>query len=121
MVHVIMTKDILDRPPKIAGLFTRRQLIGVAAAVAVGAVMIAVIPLDLAYRFLLSLIPAIPILAIAFTPPGDMSPMMVVKFSVRKFVFGNDVYVNDGDTKYYKEKPETQEKIKRYSHYRGVR
>lgn len=122
MITVQMTKDIQSRPPRIMGLFTKRQLIGLLAAAAVMLILLIALPFSIGTNFLISLVPAVPVLIIAYYPENQTSPIVYVKYYIKRAVYGKDVRLHDGNSNYYiRPKQEKEAKIKRHREYQGIR
>ena len=122
MIYVTMTRDINERPPKIFGLVTLRQAVGIGISVVIGALIMILVPVPFVYRFLIALAPALPIMVIAFYPKNETSPLVILKYYINRLICGPDVYIHDGNSEYYKKKTGTgKPKIKRYANYEGIK
>ena len=119
MIRVQMTSSLKERPPKIAGLLTVRQLIFCIIALAV------VIPvfklmknMDFAVRFLVALLAAAPILFVGFMPQGEFSPLKAIKHFIVS-LFRTKIRTHDGNNGFYQETPEKNTRISRHRSYKG--
>lgn len=104
------------------GLFTKRQLLGIVIAAVIVLLLILVLPFQFMTKFLIALIPAVPILIIAYYPENQMSPLVYVRFFAKRIFFGKDIRIHDGNSTYYKKrKPRKEVKITRHKEYQGIR
>lgn len=119
MIRVQMTSSLKDRPPKIAGLVTVRQLLFSVGALAVAIPIFKIFKnQDLAVRFVLSFIFAGPLIFVGWMPQSEVSPLKSMKhFAVS--IFRTKIRTHDGNNEYYRAKPEKRVKVKRHRSYKG--
>ena len=122
MITVQMTRDILNRPPKILGLFTRKQFIGVVISALLIILLTIVLPFEFMSNLLIAMIPVFPVLIVAFFPENQTSPLVYAKFFLKRTIYGKDIRVHDGNSEYYrKPREDSNKKIARHKKYQGIR
>lgn len=110
-----------ERPPKILGLLTKKQLLGLVIAALVIIVFTIVLPFGFLANFTIGIFPALPIIVIFFFPSDAISPVTYIAYYVKELLQGSDTRTHNGNTTYYRKKKAKSEKIKRYRSYKGVR
>ena len=123
MVIVPMTHDIMERPPKVIGPFTKKQLIGVAAAALVFILGLVFLPVgDFMIRLVIAALLAMPAIVFGYLPHNTVSPMVYVRYFARRVFCGKQIIVHDGTTDYApKKKTNAGMKITRHPEYKGIR
>ena len=122
MVIVPMTRDINERPPKIFGPFTKKQLLGTIVGAAIIIFFLFILPFDFVTRLLIGAGVSIPAFVFGYLPTGIITPMTYIRYYVLRVINGKQVIPHDGDTAYSaKKKPQEDFKITRHKEYKGIR
>ncbi len=121
MIRVTTTPDIKQRPPKIGGIITARQLIYLILALIPAAFILLFLPIDFAVRILIALVVMFPLLLIGWYPESETSPSAYIKGFIRTSVISEPKRISDGNTVYYRKKTKKKVKIRRHREYRGIR
>ena len=77
MIRVIMTTNIDERPPKVMGLLTMRQLVCIGLAALAILPIILWTPLPFAGKFVTCLLIIFPFIFIGWYPPGVTNPVII--------------------------------------------
>ena len=83
MVQVRMTTNLAERPPKICGLITLRQLIWSVMAVLLAVPFIIWVPMELTAKILTGFAVAVPFLVIGWYPEKETNPATIAKSFIR--------------------------------------
>ena len=119
MIRVQMTRPLKDRPPKIAGLLTVRQLITTAIAIAISIPVFKLTKgMDIAVRILLSFVVAGPVIFYGWMPQSEASPRRFFGM-IRSLFYGTKIRTHEGNNAYYRKKEVKDRRIKRYRSYKG--